>query len=348
MFEIAVSVRREKADHHPNHKGKSRSYSKRLPDHVYLLQGLLMCAHCGHPMSPHYVFHKAGYGRRKDSFICHYVCARYKKYDKDCDHANRVLAPKAEAWMIERISGLLKRPHIIEEALQKARENCLKGLQPQREALGHAQAALRQNQAEIDKLVITITGGGIATELLGFLNQRAKELKMSREQLLREQRRLQQEVAPAEQAVDAQSLQSSLADFGKLAQVAEPQELQKVMRLTLKRVEWGNDGKHKVQFYSLPLNARVPNSIKNHLSANQQSSVSNSQQENRTEDHWFDLHRWSDASGRGRTDTLLPELDFESSASANSATEAFSTFCDWQGEILAVRGALCNLAGAIF
>lgn len=75
LFEIAGRVRREKADHHPNHRGKSRSYSKRLPDHVYLLQGLLTCAHCGHPMSPHYVFHKAGYGRRKDSFICHSVCA---------------------------------------------------------------------------------------------------------------------------------------------------------------------------------------------------------------------------------------------------------------------------------
>ncbi len=94
------------------------------------------------------------------------------------------------------------------------------------------------------------------------------------------------------------------------------------MRLTLKRVEWDNDGKHKVQFYSLPLNARVPDATKNHLSANQRPSISNSQEENENQNHWFDLNRWSDASGRGRTDTLLPELDFESSASANSATEA--------------------------
>ena len=41
---------------------------------------------------------------------------------------------------------------------------------------------------------------------------------------------------------------------------------------------------------------------------------------------------FGDASGRGRTDTLLRELDFESSASAYSATEACVY---WQGEILA-------------
>lgn len=266
-------------------------------------------------MSSHYVFHKAGYGRRKDSFICHYVCARYKKYGKDCDHANRILASKAEAWVIERLDDLLREPVVLERALQKARENCSSALHPQRAALSRTQSALRENQQEIDKLVATMTGSGIAAELLGFLNGRAKELKRDREQLLNEQRHLQAEVAPADGAVDARALQRFLMDFGKLAEAAEPQELQKVMRLAVRRVEWGTDGKHKMLFYPLPLNAPT----------NQRPAELASDLGNEVENRWFDLNRWSDASGRGRTDTLLRELDFESSASANSATEAAAT-----------------------
>ncbi len=312
-FELAQKIRAEKADRHPNHRGKSRSYARRLPDHVYVLQGLMVCAECGHPISPHYVFHKAGYGRRQDSFICHYVCARYKKYGRDCDHANRVLASKAENWVFERLSALLNDPLVVGRALQKARENCLATLSPQREALGRVQAALRENQTEIDRLVGTITQSGATEALLDFLNQRAKELKAEREQLGEEQRNLQREIAPAEQEVKADALLAALSDFEKLAQKAEPQELGKLLRFSVRRISWGTEGKHKLLFYPLPLNAH----------SNQNSSRPGSPKEKETQENWFDLNRWSDASGRGRTDTLLPELDFESSASANSATEAF-------------------------
>jgi site-specific DNA recombinase len=332
LFEIAQRIRADKADRHPNHRGKSRSYARRRPDHLYLLQGLMLCAECHSPMSPHYVFHKAGYGRRQDSFICHYVCARYKKYGKDCDHANRVLASRAEAWVVEHLGALLDKPVVLERAFEKARENCLASLHPQREALGHAQAALRENQEEIDRLVATMTGGGIEAELLGFLNGRARELKRERELLLDEQRRLQREVAPAEQAIDAHALRRFLTDFEKLAEAAEPQELQKVMRLAMQRVEWGPDGRHKLLFYPLPLNAGTGTARGSAIGAtmdapaNQGLSKSASGEGNESEGPWFDLTAWSDTSGRGRTDTPLRELDFESSASANSATEARASY----------------------
>ncbi len=73
-------------------------------------------------------------------------------------------------------------------------------------------------------------------------------------------------------------------------------------------VEWGDDARHKVQFYALPVDEPT----------NQEPPFSSEENEG----DWFDFNRWSDASGRGRTDTPLRELDFESSASANSATEA--------------------------
>lgn len=44
LFEIPQRLRTDKANRHPNHGGKSRSYSRRLPDHFYLLHGLMVCA----------------------------------------------------------------------------------------------------------------------------------------------------------------------------------------------------------------------------------------------------------------------------------------------------------------
>jgi hypothetical protein len=61
-------------------------------------------------MTPHYVFHKAGKGRRKDSFINHYVCTLHRKYGTSCDHRNRVLARTAEAWVLERVQIWHNRP----------------------------------------------------------------------------------------------------------------------------------------------------------------------------------------------------------------------------------------------
>ena len=72
------------------------------------------------------------------------------------------------------------------------------------------------------------------------------------------------------------------------------------------------------------------------------------------DENWFDLKAWSDTTGRGRTDTLLRVLDFESSASANSATVAtlvpdlkFRVASCWQREILNEYSPGVKLARAL-
>ena len=139
------------------------------------------------------------------------------------------------------------RPLVIERALQAALDNSLKLLEPERAALAQTQDALREDQEEIDKLVGAISVG------VWDLNPRDRDLKMPREQLLADQRRLVQVVAPAQEAVDGRALWKYLADFQSLSKAAQPEELQKLIRLAVKRIQWEPDGKHKVQFYSLPL-----------------------------------------------------------------------------------------------
>ena len=182
--------------------------------------------------------------------------------------------------MLERLSALVSSPEIVERALQKARDNCATPLVPQREALSRTQSALRQNQVEIDRLLITITTGGATDALLAFFNQRAKELQTDRDQLMKEQRRLQLELAPSEYELNAQTFHGYLSDFKRLAEAAEPQELQTLLRLTVKRMEWGPDGKHKVQFYPLPF----------HKHKNQRPPLPDSDEPG-SEGRWFDLNR---------------------------------------------------------
>ena len=304
LFERAQKIRQEKADRYANHSSKPRSYGKRRPEHVYLLHGIMTCSHCGHPMSPHYVFHKAGYGRRQDSYICHYVCSMHKKYGKDCDHRNRILAKEAEAWVLGRIQHLATSPAVVRRAMEHAHDRYETSTVPEKEAWARNHAALQENQKEIDALVGTITSGQVDEALLSFLNRKAAQLKVERETLLAEQRRLNASLMPLQRAFDADAFSRCLSDFDRLVEAAESAELQQLLRLMVRSVEWGNNGRHKVQMYSLNLKSNQPSGP------------------GKEPNDWFDFQAWSDASGRGRTDTLLPELDFESSASANSATEA--------------------------
>jgi hypothetical protein len=112
LWEMAQAVRQEKARQIPNNPGslrsQVRSYTWAKDQRVYPLQGLLTCAFCGSLMTPHYVFHRARNGRRKDSFSNHYVCTEARKYGTGCDHCNRVLARVAEQWVLQRVEDLVQ------------------------------------------------------------------------------------------------------------------------------------------------------------------------------------------------------------------------------------------------
>ena len=297
LFERAQIIRREKAQRYPNNPGeitkRTRASQLKSPviksitwnkcGRVYPLQGLLLCAHCGSPMSPHYVYHKAGGARRTESYIHHYVCSQYRKYGKDCDHANRVLAKNAEAWMVDRIKNLVESEDTVALALQSACLNSAKDLAPIQEELNRTRAALQKVQGEIDSVVTTITSGEVSKAMVGFLNERANQLQNQREKLHIEQRHLAKELSPAEDHFDAEAFRKVLADFDVLAEEARPEELQQILRLLVRKVEWGNNGSHRLHFYSMP-----------------KTKISASPEQTGDADR-FDITRWTGCSGRTRT-----------------------------------------------
>jgi site-specific DNA recombinase len=253
LFEMAQLIRRDKALESPNRKGKPRSYSQNQCNRVYPLQGRLFCGVCGHAMTPYYVVHKPGPKRRNASYIYYYICANQMMNSRHAaGHSNRVLARIPESWIVERLEDLFQSETLIEQAVEMAKRKCESDFAPQQEALTRTRQALQENQAQIDKIVETITSSSISGELLGILSEKATQLKLEQGRLRAEQHRLSESIQPLEGYFDALPLRQMLGKFTDLAQEAEPEEMQRLLRAVVNRIEWMPDGKHVVELYYAP------------------------------------------------------------------------------------------------
>jgi hypothetical protein len=153
------------------------------------------------------------------------------------------------------VQYLVTADGVLEAAFVVARHKCQSDLEPQQEALSRTRQALQENQVQIDTLIKTITTGAasgtVSGDLLGMLNERATQLKMERERLRAEQRRLSAALAPLSAYYDASPVRETLSRFTELAQEAEPSEMQRLLRTTVRRIEWMPDGSHGIEFYAL-------------------------------------------------------------------------------------------------
>ena len=253
-FAMAQAIRKEKGRTSSNRRGRPRSYSQTQCKRVYSLQGILTCGYCDHAMTPWYVHHKPGKGRKKESFVNYYACAQQIKAWKHCDHKNMILAHRAESWVLDQVGQLIESPTIIERALHHAQSGCESALEPQKEALSLTRAALLENQAQIDQMLEAVGSGKAAGALFDMLNEKAALLQRERERLRMEQRKLMQALLPIENSFDAATFGRRLADFSTLAKAAEPEELQRLLRLTVRKMEWMPDGAHRMELY-LPMGA---------------------------------------------------------------------------------------------
>jgi hypothetical protein len=296
LWELAQSLRQEKAQANPNNPGvvrsKGRSYAWSKDQRVYPLQGLLSCAVCGSLMTPHYVFHKAGKGRRKDSFINHYVCTRHRKYGTSCDHRNRVLARIPEVWVLERVEDLAQTPLMLERALAHAVRRSEEASFPAREALARTRSGLAETEKQIAVLMDTLASGAATPALMQLVNERAHQLKVQREALPADQRRLLSLIAPTEHKPDAQALGAVLADFASMALAAEPTQLQRLLHLIVRRVSWNPEGRHSLQLHKLP--NRLPNLREEFKKERMETQKEMSNPLAPEGANRFDISRWSD------------------------------------------------------
>ena len=262
LFEMAQAIRKERGAASPNRRGRPRSYSQTQCERVYLLQGIFVCGCCGHSMTPYYTKKRAGNHlgkkRKVDSFCYAYTCAQQVKNWKNCDHRNYIRAATAENWLVDTIKDFVTTTGVIEKAMEIALNQAQSDVRPSQEALSRTRKALQDNQEQIDTMIATISGGEAHGALLGFLNDRATQLGMERERLMAEQRRLLRFLAPLDEHFNAAGLRAIMENFTELAREAEPAEMQRLLRLTVRKMERMQDGTHWVEFYSMS-KSRLPN-----------------------------------------------------------------------------------------
>jgi hypothetical protein len=124
--------------------------------------------------------------------------------------------------------------------------------------LEETQKALHTNQTQTDEIVSAIASGKVQEALWDILNDKAAQLRIERARLMTEQRQLKEELTPLDENYNADSLRRVLSDFVTLAKKAEFEELQQLLRFTVRRIEWNAVGNHRVQIYHLPKNHCLP------------------------------------------------------------------------------------------
>lgn len=144
----------------------------------------------------------------------------------------------------------------METTIERARLRAHQDLAPVREAGEDTRKALQANQAQIDEMIGAI--GNVRGALWDMLNDKAMQLKIERERLLIEERRLKEALTPLDADFDAGGLRSRLSDFVMLSKSAQPEELQQLFRLAVRRIEWNPQGNHKIQLYHLPKPNNLP------------------------------------------------------------------------------------------
>ena len=97
----------------------------------------------------------------------------------------------------------------------------------------------------------TLTTGQATPALMHMVNERANALSGQRVALRSDQRRLLWQLKSLEQKPEAQALRQVLADFTALMEEAEPQELQRLLNLRVRRVIWDSNGRRSIQLYDL-------------------------------------------------------------------------------------------------
>ncbi len=86
--------------------------------------------------------------------------------------------------------------------MEQARANMQTDLRPSQDTLALTRQAIQSNQVQIDALIEeSISNGKAQGALWGLLNEKAAQLKLERERLLLEQKRLCEALTPLEKTL---------------------------------------------------------------------------------------------------------------------------------------------------
>ncbi len=124
--------------------------------------------------------------------------------------------------------------------------------------------ARRENQAKVDRLLESVASGEVTGPLLAMLSGKASELQREGERLKIEERGLERALLPVSTRLDVEMLRKTLGDFDALWEAATPEEVQRLVRVLVHRIEWQPDAdKQTIEFYTSAQKQNQPSSREN-------------------------------------------------------------------------------------
>jgi hypothetical protein len=154
--------------------------------------------------------------------------------------------------MLDTVEELIKTRGLLEQCFENAWQSFHQQTRPQQDALAINAAALRENQTQVDNLVEMISSGQATGALFEMLNKKASQLRTERHLLLTEQRRLRESLAPLDNGITAEKFRKQLITFSDIIEEAQPEEIQRIMRLMVKRIEWMPTDEARFEFFAWP------------------------------------------------------------------------------------------------
>lgn len=198
--------------------------------HDFLFKGLVRCAACGGPMTPHFA-RKAG-----EATFLYYRCSAVNRSDRTACTVRSVRARALERFVLDQIRGLAQDAEMVQEIVRKAVEEAeeLPGLHHDRT---QAAAALGKLEADLPGLMSSLAESQPNSPNRGLIMEQLDVLAVRRDELRRKLTDLEGRILEVEaRQVDASLLHRNLGAFMEMLERLDPKQKKDLIRLIVKEV----------------------------------------------------------------------------------------------------------------
>ena len=197
-----------------------------------LLQGLLRCARCGAPMTPHYT----SKGTRRFGY---YVCSTQKRKGTAVCPGTRAPSGELETFVVERIRAIGRDPRLVAEAVAATRAEIDTRRDELAQDVGRLDVDARRLRAEHDRLVDTVAAtGGQVPALVERLTAATTDTEATEARV----RDARADLAALDaRQIDEADLTAALASFTPVWDELFPHERSRILHLLLDAVVYDAD-----------------------------------------------------------------------------------------------------------
>lgn len=285
-WELAQKIRREQAQKNPRTarnrvipkdeftaenilagdlRGATHSDSQTKTGHVFLLQGLLFCPCCGHPMSPDYTEKKPNpkEQRKSHTFVPYYACSLLRKSPNESRElakklgtgitCGRVLASRVESWAIGLVNKHARDILMINTVREVLPGRVKTDLGSTQDLIEQTSRRIREVEQQQRTLFDRLLQPGFNEAAISIINKEAADLEQQRIILVAERTKLREMIEQSRFTSYDETLDRVLDNFAGYAHLASREELREILNLMVRRITCDKAGIISAELYRLYL-----------------------------------------------------------------------------------------------